>query len=726
MHETFTLAALLACAGMAAAQDNALILLADDVGIDQLASYGLGSDLPPTPVLDQMAASGVLFRNAYATPVCSPSRAQILTGRQPFRTGIGHIVGAAMISPELYQLPPEETILPEMLELAAPGLFRTAAIGKWHLYEGPGFEFAPTAAGFDHFSGTPANFGFDPVGYYNWIKVVDGSYFVVLNTYATTDQVDDALAFLQTAPEPWLCYVAFSAAHVPFHAPPQALHTQDLSAAGPPALDPRPYYKATVEALDNEIGRLLAGIAPMLPRTNVFFMGDNGTPFEVVLPPFDPVHAKTTLYEGGCHVPMLVMGPAVAQPGTECTALVQLTDIYATIAELADVDLKATLPVGTVLDSVSIVPYLDDPAAKPRRGTAFSQIFGPLGSAPYNLEGYMIRDERYKLIRIFTPGAPGYPVEMYDLSADPHEQVELLAGGLSPVQRDAYRRLDREARELLRPAEITGPSGSESHVVLGASGPTAGGGSTSTTYRISSEVGLAAGAEAKSTTRASRPGTAWLAGGIASDHPVVFGFGEPYGAPAGGEVRAVFGFDLGELASSSTLDLELGGSDATGVAVLSDTLARITTPAGLNRFGNPAGVETLWVHSDDGQILAHRAFAYRPAIDMLEPPRVGGPFRLRVAVAPGDAFQILWGGAVPGLALATPPLSGAFELLAKAHKLTPVAFSGDGEAGIDAKVPEQTALVGLTVDLQGVAVQIGASLTGAWTNRLCLVMQPPI
>ena len=202
--------------------------------------------------------------------------------------------------------------------------------------------------------------------------------------------------------------------------------------------------------------------------------------------------------------------------------------------------------------------------------------------------------------------------------------------------------------------------------------------------------------------------------------------GEPYGAPAGGEVRSVFGFDLGALASSSTLDLELGGVDATGITVTSGTLAQITTPAGLNQFGNPAGVETLWVHTDDGQLLAPRAFAYLPAIDLLEPPRVGGPFRLRIAVAPGDAYQILWGDAVAGAALATPPLSGAFELLGKAHPLTPAAFSSGGEEGIDSRLPEQPALVGLTVDLQGIALQVAASVTGGWTNRLRTVIQPGI
>lgn len=720
------LPALVLTAGLAAAQDNTLILLVDDVGIDQLPAYGLGSDLPPTPNLDLLASDGMLFRNAYSSPVCSPSRAHILTGRQGFRNGIGHIVGPSMVSPELFQLPLEETILPELLELAAPGHFATAAIGKWHLYDGTGFEFAPTAAGFQHFSGTPANFGFDPIGFYNWVKVVNGTFFVVLDTYATSDQIDDAIDWIQNAPEPWLCYLAFSAAHVPFHEPPASLHTQDLTSAGPPDLDPRPYYKATVEAVDTEIGRLLSGISTSLPRTNVFFTADNGSPFEVVVPPFDPEHAKTTLFEGGCHVPMIVRGPAVATPGTECDALVQLTDIYATVAELAAIDVAEHLPGGTVLDSVSMVPYLQDPSASPKRETAFSQLFSPLGSAPYNVEGYMIRDERYKLMRVFTPGLPGYPVEMYDLGLDPHEQVNLLQGGLTPAERDVYRKLDTAARELIRPGDVTGPSGSESHVVIGGNSDSGGGAAASENYVITQQAGYLAGGEVSSTTRTSRAGVSWMTGGITSDHPVVFGIGDPRGDPAGGETRSIFGFDLTELTTTAVLDAEIGGLDVSNLTVLSDTHAQFTTPAGLSSLGNPAGSETLWMHTDDGQLLAHRAYSYLPAIHLRETPRVGGPFDLRVSVQPGDFFQILWGIAIPGVGIPTPPLSGSLELVAVMNKLTPVLISVDGEEVILGPLPDDPAMVGLTLDLQGATAQLGASVTGAWTNRIRMVMAPSI
>jgi arylsulfatase A-like enzyme len=725
MRAVLALLAAFATAPAALAQDNVLILLADDIGIDQLASYGLGADLPATPNLDALAAGGVLFRNAYSSPVCSPTRAQILTGRHPFRTGIGHIVGPTMVSPELFQLPLDELTLPEMLDQGTGNLYAHAAIGKWHLYDGLGFESAPNAAGFAHFAGTPANLGFDSTGYYNWIKVVDGTFFVVLDDYATTDQVDEALAFLQTAPEPWFCYVAFSSAHFPYHAPPAALHTQDLSGAGDPATNPRPYYKAMVEALDTEIGRLLVGIAPALPRTNIFFACDNGTPFEVTVPPFDPDHAKATLYEGGCHVPLIASGPAVDVPGSECEALVVLTDLFATAAEIASVDLAAVEPAGTLLDSVSLMPYLHAPSTKSLRDTAFAQTFAPLGSAPYNLEGVMLRDARYKLIRVFTEGVVGFPAELYDLELDPFEQTNLLVAPLAPAVLDAYRRLDRAQRDLLRAAQLSGPAGSEDHVLLGTNTNASGGSSASANFRVTAQTGLAAHGAANSSTRRTLPGATWLTGGLASDHPLVFGFGDARGSKAGGEQRALFGFGLDGLAGAS-VDAELGGVELPALTVLTNTHALATTPAGIGQFGNPAGVETLYLRTDGDHVLETRAFAFLPAIDVLGPTRIGGTFRMRVAAQPGDLFQTLWGKPIPGLALPVPPLGGTLELLAQVNPLTQPAITASGEEVLVAPIPYQAALIGIGLDFQGIAASLDDLSKGGFTNRVHVVVGPPL
>ena len=715
----------LAALGLAlslSAQDNVLIVVADDVGIDQIGAYGLGGDLPPTPNLDALAANGVLFRNAYSNPVCSPTRVQVLTGRHSYRHGIGHIVGPEMISPELFALPLEETILPEMLDLGTGGMYDHAAIGKWHLYEGLGFETAPNDAGFNHFAGTPSNLGFDPQAYYNWIKVVDGTFFVS-TTYATTDQVNEALAFMTSAPEPWLCYVAFSAAHVPFHEPPASLHTQDLSSAGPPDLDPRPYYKATVEAIDTEFGRMISGMGSLADRTNIFFLGDNGTPPEAVVPPFDPSHAKATLYDGGCHVPFVVGGPAVGAPG-ESSALVSMTDIYATVAELAAVDLQAVQPRDYPLDSVSLVPYLQNPAAPSLRDTVFAQLFGPIGSGPYSLDGYMLRDERYKLIRVFTPGLPGYPAEFYDLWTDPHEQQNLILGGITLDELDRYRELDLMGRDLVRPAALAGPSGSEDHVLLASNAPAGGGESQSPQYRVVSQAGRVIGPAASSTNFKTLGGTSWTTGGISTDHPVLFGLEVDRGDKAGGTATTMFGFGLNELTTTSTLDLDLGGRNVSALTVVNGTSATLNTPSGSSALSNPAGAQNLALVTDDGPVILPRAFTYLPALGTRGPQRVGEDFHLRMVVEAGHGLVVFWGTALPGLGVAVPPFSGQFELLGSSGMLLEPSIPVDGEETFVAPVPDTPAAVGLTLDFQGLGGPLTDLSQGGWTNRLRVTLLP--
>jgi arylsulfatase A-like enzyme len=357
-------------------EGNVLILIADDLGVDWLGMYGLAADPPSTPHLDALAASGIRFHNAWANPLCSPTRAAIQTGRYGFRTGVGNLVDTA------YALPLAELTLPEALELGTDGATAHALFGKWHLGNlAVGGELAPNLAGWGHFAGTAAAAGLPGPGedYFHYTKVVDGSSTVV-DGYLTSDLVDDALAWIgaaDAADEPWLAVAAFQAVHAPIHAPPPELHGVDLSAAGPPESDPVPYFRAMVEALDTEIGRLLEGVD--LQRTTVIFLGDNGTSPQVVVPPFDPARAKNTVYEGGVHVPLFVAGAAVEVPGTTCDGLVHAVDLFATALELAGVDLAAVLPPDLALDSVSFAPYLADPALPSLRSTLFTEVFKPNG-----------------------------------------------------------------------------------------------------------------------------------------------------------------------------------------------------------------------------------------------------------------------------------------------------------------------------------------------------------
>ena len=283
-------ALLLLFAGAADARDhNVLVLLADDMGVDRVAAYGEHPGPGKTPVIDTLAAHGVLFRNAWSNPVCSPSRALALSGRYAFRTGVGNSVPFGGEGPTLAD---DERLLPEVL--ARRGGLRTAAIGKWHL----GFELDdgfthPIRSGFERHLGTIDSFGaMDPPNiYFSWLKNVadaEGAVQIPTEGYVTTASVDDALAVIEDfGDDPWFVWLAFNAPHAPLHKPPNALHTFDL----PPQTFEAPvkHVKAAIEAMDTEIGRLLTSMRPAtLARTTVVFAGDNGTTSQGTSAPFDP------------------------------------------------------------------------------------------------------------------------------------------------------------------------------------------------------------------------------------------------------------------------------------------------------------------------------------------------------------------------------------------------------------------------------------------------------
>lgn len=447
-------------AASASGQDNVLVIVADDLGVDQLSFYGESPTPPPTPNLEALARGGIVFRNAWANPLCSPTRATMLTGRYSFRTGVG---SAVPLGPPL---PQEETTIPEMLRLARAGQVSTAAIGKWHLGGRPWHPTAldPNWQGFDRFSGVLAGAFAEPFDYFAWPKTVDGVT-RISERYATTDNVDDALRWIGERTGPWLCWLAFNAPHTPFHAPPEHLHTQDLPSADP-CSQPLPFYDAMVEALDTEVGRLLASIDPgVLQRTTVVFVGDNGTTSDVIEPPYDPERGKGTLYESGIRVPLVISGAGVVAPDRWNDDLVNTTDLFATVLELLDVDLSQTYPSDRPLDSISLVPYLREPLRPGLREDVFAEIFprstggasagGASATTPPGGEscfgggvtpvvGQAIRNRAHKLIR-YGDGRE----ELYDLRSDPLEEHDLLASPpLDPAARWSYQALTSKLDEL--------------------------------------------------------------------------------------------------------------------------------------------------------------------------------------------------------------------------------------------------------------------------------------
>ena len=418
---------------------NVLLVIADDVGTDKIGAYREASHPPPTPAIDALAARGVLFRHAYAEPLCSPTRATIMTGRYGFRTLIGEVIPA---NSRAYSLPFTEVTLPALLGSGPRKVIATALIGKWHLSNGlSGGALAPNLHGFDWFSGTLCNFAAGET-FCSYTKTTNGEQ-TTSTVYATTDQVDDALAWITAAKQPWFCVLSFNAPHAPMHVPPPSLHSCPL--AGDPENTPVEHFDAALEALDIELGRLLTSLAPkIVARTNVIVLGDNGTPPRAVAANAEGKVAKGSLFEGGVHVPLIIAGPCVVQPGRECGALVNTVDLFPTIADLFGVNVAESMPDARKIDGMTLMPYILDAAAPPQRHWVFAERFEPNGPGPYTSRSRMLRDERWKLIE-----RDDARDQFFDLQDRALEEPSLLPGDLTPEQRRAYDTLKTQMLTLL-------------------------------------------------------------------------------------------------------------------------------------------------------------------------------------------------------------------------------------------------------------------------------------
>ena len=168
-------------------------------------------------------------------------------------------------------------------------------------------------------------------------------------------------------------------------------------------------------------------------------MGADGTPSGSVTAPFRPGRAKGAVYQGGVNVPFIVTGPGV-QRGAVSDALVNSTDLFVTIMEMAGIDPSETIPADITHDSVSFLATLSDPTASTREWVYADEFFG--GFAGVETADYAMRDERYKLLRF------NGVEEFYDLQDDPYEHNNLLAGELSPEESTAYATLRAEVEKL--------------------------------------------------------------------------------------------------------------------------------------------------------------------------------------------------------------------------------------------------------------------------------------
>lgn len=191
---------------------NILLVISDDLGLDASSGYRVGTDLPTTPTLDELAANGLIFDNAWATPLCSPTRATILAGRYGIRTGV--------LSPD-DSISLSETSLQSFIDSNVPNTYTHAVIGKWHLS-------GRDNGGIDHFAGFEGGGVRD---YFDWTMIENGRE-SPSDVYTTTRFVDLAIEWIAAREAPWFAWLAFNAPHTPFHLPPPGLHDRDSLSPG--------------------------------------------------------------------------------------------------------------------------------------------------------------------------------------------------------------------------------------------------------------------------------------------------------------------------------------------------------------------------------------------------------------------------------------------------------------------------------------------------------------
>jgi len=404
---------------------NLLVFLADDLGARDLGCTG--SSFYRTPAIDGLAAAGMRFTRAYAAcPVCSPTRAALVTGRHPARVGItnflgGNRRGALLPAEYLRALPESEVTVSELLRAAGRA---TGVFGKWHL--GPpadiprhGFaEAGSTAVGPG--SGPPE----DP-----------------MHGRAIARQ---AAAFIAAhKAEPFFCYVPMHSVHVPLKARPDLLAEERARAASlPAAAGPRevvegdrtaralqdlPVYAAMIRELDETVATVLDALdrAGRTADTLVVFTSDNGGLSTAEGAPTSnlPLRAgKGYLYEGGIRVPLLVRWPGVVAAGTTCDVPVVTMDVAATLLDVGGV----RRPPEVICDGTSLRPLLDGSAAIAARDLVWHYPhYSNQGGRPAAalIAGDGAAPGRDKLVEHFEDGR----LELFDLGVDPGESHDLAA-----------------------------------------------------------------------------------------------------------------------------------------------------------------------------------------------------------------------------------------------------------------------------------------------------------
>jgi arylsulfatase A len=415
-----------------AEQPNIILILVDDLGWMDLACQG--NRLVETPHIDQLARDGIRFTNAYAAaPVCSPTRAAIVTGKSPARLKItNHIPDQPRFTPDnatlapaamTDRLPLEEITLAERL-LAAD--YATGFFGKWHLAGRGDAAFYPDHQGFQVNLGGCALGGpptfFDPYRIPTLPNRRQGE-------YLPDRLVDETIDFIESRKDrPFFVSLWMYTVHWPMEAP-DSLLEKYADRTGPGLNDTR--YGAMIEAMDVALGRLFAAIQAqdLAGDTLIIFTSDNGGFGGVA--DNRPLRAeKGHLYEGGIRVPWIVRWPNVIEGGRTSDAPIISMDLYPTILSAAGVQPTPD----EAPDGIDLMPLLRDSSALDRDAIYFH--YPNYAFHRSNRLGSAIRSGRYKLIEFFDDDS----VELYDLSTDISE-TNNLAGKLPDLANRLHEKL---------------------------------------------------------------------------------------------------------------------------------------------------------------------------------------------------------------------------------------------------------------------------------------------
>ncbi len=417
------------------AQHNVILIIADDLGSDYCGFYENHIDTAKMPNIRKLLSRGIRFSQTWSNPVCSPTRAGILTGRYSFRTGLGDVVAGTGSK----ELDTSEKTIPKLLKSLSNNKLKTANFGKWHLSLAKPIQLNyPNYFGFDDYAG---NFSGTLSSYTSWTKITNGTSSTSVN-YATTEQTNDAINWLKVNKNSdKFLWLAYNAPHSPFHLPPLNLHSSK-SLPGTSAhinANPQLYFKAMVEAMDTEIGRLMDSLKSwnMYDQTDFIFIGDNGDDAQVNQ---GVNSSKGTLLQDGIHVPMIISGPSVLAPNTVNHSVVNTTDIFATVLELFGFsNWQKSIPSSTIIDSKSLLPINKNQSVQVR-DWAFSEIFKTTTDAN---DGKTMRNATHKLID-FDNGSQKF----FNLASDSTEQLNLIGKQFSDEDGLNYAYLCQEMAKL--------------------------------------------------------------------------------------------------------------------------------------------------------------------------------------------------------------------------------------------------------------------------------------